>query len=473
MSQHNLHPTPESSRSASTKGQLTLVYLLRLWFGFRLPVSRRAYALSGVSLMALKYAMDALMVYAFAGRFFSPFDYLSPLLLSRQGVLHPAPDWALWAMELWTVPFLWIGVSMSSRRALDAGFSPWVGTVLFFVPVLNYVMMLALCFYPSVPYERQRPADVATAATDKIKSALLGIVSGITLALLMMLVNVYLLASYGLALFLGTPFLIGAVSTYIYNYREPRSSGSTVAVAMLSVVLSGGAILLFALEGLLCIAMAAPFAIVLGLLGGLLGASAASWRGRQPARIMPALLLLPLLIGVDRTATELPLNEVVSTIEIEAPPEKVWPNVVGFSELSAPEEWYFRAGVAYPMRARIDGAGAGAVRYCEFSTGPFVEPITQYEAPHRLAFDVSAQPPTMHEWSPYHQVSPPHLEGTLRSKRGEFRLIALPGGRTRLEGHTWYELEMQPQAYWTIWSNMLIHRIHRRVLAHIKQLSER
>jgi len=48
----------------------------------------------------------------------------------------------------------------------------------------------------------------------------------------------------------------------------------------------------------------------------------------------------------------------------------------------------------------------------------------------------------------------------------------LPGGRTRLEGSTWYEYEIFPQDYWTLWSDLLIHRIHKRVLDHIKNLAE-
>jgi hypothetical protein len=78
----------------------------------------------------------------------------------------------------------------------------------------------------------------------------------------------------------------------------------------------------------------------------------------------------------------------------------------------------------------------------------------------------------MQEISPYHGVHPPHLDGYLRSRRGEFLLIALPNGRTRLEGRTWYQFDMYPQGYWTLWSNFMIHRIHDRVLRHIKVLSE-
>lgn len=79
----------------------------------------------------------------------------------------------------------------------------------------------------------------------------------------------------------------------------------------------------------------------------------------------------------------------------------------------------------------------------------------------------------MHEWSPYHDVVAPHLYGYLRSRRGEFRLVPLAGGRTRLEGSTWYELDLFPRGYFALWSDALIGRIHARVLAHVARLSQR
>jgi hypothetical protein len=161
------------------------------------------------------------------------------------------------------------------------------------------------------------------------------------------------------------------------------------------------------------------------------------------------------------------------TIDIDAPPERVWDHVVSFSDLDTPQEWVFTTGIAYPLRARIEGAGVGAVRHCEFTTGAFVEPITAWEPPWRLAFDVVQQPPSMEEWSPFADVHPPHLvNGTFESVHGEFRLSALPDGRTRLEGSTFYRMSMFPQPYWQVWSDGLLHAIHRRVLRHIKQLSE-
>jgi hypothetical protein len=180
------------------------------------------------------------------------------------------------------------------------------------------------------------------------------------------------------------------------------------------------------------------------------------------------LLLVPGGLTFDTSATP-PVFEVRTEIEIAAPPERIWPNVVAFSDLPEPREWLFRTGLAYPRRARMTGSGVGATRYCDFSTGSFVEPIEVWDEPRLLRFGVTASPPPMEEWSPYRHVAARHLQGYLVSKRGQFRLIALPGGRTRLEGTTWYQHGLWPAEYWRWWSDAVIHRIHLRVLRHIRE----
>ena len=66
----------------------------------------------------------------------------------------------------------------------------------------------------------------------------------------------------------------------------------------------------------------------------------------------------------------------------------------------------------------------------------------------------------------------PHLDCYLRSWWGEFRLVPLGDGRTRLEGSTWYQLRLGPEPYWQVYSDWLIHTIHHRVLQHIRAEAE-
>ena len=444
---------------------------VRYWFTLVDVVDRRTYLATGVGLMAFKYAVDAGAVALATGRFWSPLDYLLPFYLLRAEKLAGAPVWFLPAFVLWTLPFLWMGVAMTLRRAIDAGRSPWLALV-FFVPLFNYIVMLALCRLPTVPLSPREERAGGRTVDARLVVALYGIAAGLAVAVPTILLNVYVLRRYSTSLFLGTPFTLGAVTAYVFNRESPQGSGATAQVVSLSLVLLAGALLLFALEGLVCVALALPLALALALLGGVFGRAIALHTPGRAGHLASLVLAIPVLAGVDGVRGPSPLYEVEDTVVVAAPPAAVWRNVVSFSALPPPTEALFRLGIAYPIRARIDGVGAGAIRRCEFSTGTFVEPISAWEAPTRLSFDITAQPVPLRELSPYGPIAPPHLHGYFRATRGAFRLTALPGGRTLLVGATWYELDIDPREYWKVPADAIVSAIHRRVLSHIKRLTE-
>lgn len=444
---------------------------LRLWFTLTESVDRRTYFLNGAVLMALKYGVDALAVYGATGNFWSPVDYLLPSYALRAHILAGAPAWFLPALVVWTLPFMWVGVAMTLRRVVDAGRSPWLALV-FFVPFLNYVLMLALCLLPTTPWRAWEEAERARVVDARLAAALYGIAAGLGVAIPTILLNVYLLRRYSTSLFLGTPFTLGAVTAYVLNRAEPRGVRVTNQVVSLSVVMLGGAILLFGLEGLLCIAMALPIALAIALLGGVFGRAIAVHLPGRPISAAGLVIAVPLLAGLDQMRATAHVFRVDDTVVIEASPDVVWHDVVAFSELAPPRETLFRMGVAYPQRARIEGNGPGAIRYCEFSTGTFVEPITQRNPPRRLEFDIVAQPVPLVELSPYGAIDAPHLHGYFRARHGEFQLTELPGGRTRLVGTTSYDLDIGPSWYWRIYADAIVSAIHRRVLRHIRSLAE-
>ena len=442
---------------------------LRLWFGLSEPIDRRTYLTRGLALAAVKYAGDAALVWLAVGRFWSPLSYLDPFTTR----FHQFPNSLMWMLGAWTIPFLWIGVTMTMRRAIDAGRSAWL-YLLFFVPVVNYALMLVLSALPSRPPPTVLASDPAVSAP--VIRVARAAAAGAAVGLAMLVASVFLLKSYGIALFFGAPFALGAVTAYLFNRGQTRSLVATDQVVMLSLSLLAGGILLFALEGAVCLAMVLPIALVTAMLGALLGRRLAVRSSSASPYAMVGVLLLPGGIAAVETVREAPrMREVVSVIEVDAPPATVWRHVVSFSALPEPagaSRWLFRLGIAYPRRATIVGSGVGAVRYCEFSTGAFVEPITRWEAPTRLSFDVASQPPPLQEWSPYRRVLAPHLDGYFRSRRGEFRLTGLPGGRTRLEGSTWYTIDIHPVWYWRFSADFIVRRIHGRVLSHVKVLAE-
>jgi uncharacterized membrane protein YhaH (DUF805 family) len=441
---------------------------VRLWFGFRDPVDRGTYFRHGVGLMALKYGIDALLIWSYAGRVWTPLNYLSPLLSTRTSVLRDA-EWLIPVLVVFALPFLWIGVSMSMRRAADAGQSPWIA-LLFFVPALNFILMGWLSLLPSKP-TAQRPGEPPPPAVDdRLKSAMLGVAASLGIALVSVGVAVYLRRSYSTGLFLGVPFTIGYISSYIYNRGHERPAGQSIVLALASVSIAAGALILFALEGSICTIMALPIALAIAFPGAVLGRAVARG-GVHGAMGGGMALVVPVVLGVEPRPVP-PVHEVVTVVEIAAPPEVVWRHVVSFPDLAPPTELLFRAGVAAPLRARIEGSGVGAIRYCDFTTGSFVEPITAWQENQLLSFDITAQAPPMTELSPYGEIHPPHLDGYFRATHGEFRLTPLPGGRTRLEGRTAYVVDMFPQVYWTVPARAIVTAIHARVLHHIQSLAE-
>jgi uncharacterized membrane protein YhaH (DUF805 family) len=435
-------------------------------------VTRRQYLAAGLVLMALKYVVDAAAIYLVADVFWTPWEYLFPLIGVHAAKVGTFPTWFQLVLLIWTLPFIWIGVTLMLRRAVDAGRSPaWCA--LFFIPILNYAAMLWLAALPSARPTRESVEPNPATDDERFGSAIFGVLGAAAFGLLAILVSVVGFKNYGGPLFLGTPFIQGMVCGWAFNRERVRSTKETVGVVWISLLLVGALVFLFAMEGVICLLMALPIAAVLGLMGGSVGRSIAL-RGRGKVMGAAAMLfVVPTGAMMEKATTPSPpMYEVVTAIEVAASPAVVWDKVVQFREIEAPLPWYFRSGISYPVSATISGSGVGAIRRCEFSTGAFVEPITVWDEPRRLAFDVTEQPPPLKELSIYSRVYAPHIGGYFRSQRGEFRLIGLANGGTRLEGHTWYSVAVYPQGYWRALSEVLLHEIHRRVLNQVKLEAE-
>lgn len=448
---------------------------------FRGSVGRLGFALGLGSCLVLKQGVDqavlSLLGVPHSGRLWA-------ILLGIELPTREDLSWG-WPLLAASLPFLWVGLALTAARLRAMGRSvAWA--LLFFVPVLKFLMALVLIVAPdagartgTAPPEPPRRNSRwlswiprgrwASAAMGAGLSALLG-------ALAVFLIANYLEA-YGWTLFVALPLLLGFLTTLIHNHHGPRTCVESFLAVLSALALLGGLLLAMAIEGILCLLMASPIALVEALVGSALAQMLLSqrWARRlQEGRVLSAgILLLPLATAVELAVRPPPDVRPVSTeVTIAAPPEVVWRHVVSFSDLPPPTDWVFRTGIAYPIRARLEGRGVGAVRYCEFSTGPFVEPIEVWDEPRRLAFSVTSYPAPMEEWTPYRHIHPPHLDGFLVSRRGQFELFPMPSGGTRLVGTTWYQHGLSPDAYWRVWSDAILHRIHSRVLQHIRTLAE-
>lgn len=283
---------------------------------------------------------------------------------------------------------------------------------------------------------------------------------------------------YGLAMFCGIPFFVGILTTITLGCRNEISIGQSIGYSLLALLIVGFSLLFFAIEGVICLVMASPIVAVFTIIGSVIAHNLQKVTLHNNTNVFRSFIIflffLPSISFVEsRIEPSLELTPVTTAIEINAPPEKVWKNVVEFPELAPPTELLFKTGIAYPIKARIEGAGKGAIRYCEFSTGAFVEPIEVWDENKLLQFSVSEQPLPMRELSPHGNLDTPHLHDYFVSRKGQFKLTRLENGNTLLEGTTWYYHKINPEFYWGLWTKQIVHSIHERVLNHIKEQSEK
>lgn len=307
---------------------------------------------------------------------------------------------------------------------------------------------------------------------NKTKRKWISVSITVCIAGILSLWGIYVVGEYGIALFMLTPFLIGFCSTFLYGYKNKITKSEAIWVGFTTLAICTLALIAFAIEGLICIAMAAPIGILFTWIGSLIGYSLLqSSKATTPSALLMLITIIPLTSFVENKI-EPKLTSVTTSIIINAKPMEVWKNVIEFPELDDPTEFIFKTGIAYPINAQIVGSGIGSVRHCNFTTGSFVEPVTVWSEAKLLKFDVLEQPAPMKELS-FWNIDAPHLHDYFVSKKGQFKLTELENGKTLLEGTTWYYHNIKPAFYWQEWSDLIIHKIHNRVLTHIKKNSEK
>jgi hypothetical protein len=292
--------------------------------------------------------------------------------------------------------------------------------------------------------------------------------------LFLVAVSTVIFQDYGWTLMVGLPAVFGMACGLFapVNVRWPVLAVGFSFLLPLIALFAG--LILTGLEGLLCLAMVAPIYVGVALVGLLFGSlirKVITSDNSQNRIAMVLFLLLPVMMGFEHMVMPRPpLRQVRTSIYIDASPQRVWDTVIHLPRMPDPDEWLFRMGVAYPTHAEIKEVDGQLTRFCHFSTGPVIELITLWDEPCCLRFDVTEQPEALEEFSLY-DIHPPHLRHYFATEKGEFLLTPEAGG-TRMQGTTWYRVNLWPEFYWKRWCDYLVGKIHHRVLGHIKVRSE-
>lgn len=445
-------------------------------------VNRGTYALIGFIGFAIKHNVDRLLAASLGARW-SIWNYWIPFEdFTRPSALVPRDRQLLLLLVVTALPFIWIGVTLTVKRLRDAGQPLWLA-MLFFAPMVNLLFFAVLCVLPSrmSAAEPIRPREALENPRfwpeSRTGSAALGAAVAALIGVVATWIDLRLLGNYGMTLFVALPFVMGYIAAWIHGHRVRRRMTDVMAVVSLAVLLAAIGIIAIAAEGIICIFMAAPFAWLLALFGGMLAHvlhNGTESRYPEPSTFAVLLVILPIMLAAEHAVPPpIPRFQVHTSIEIAAPPEIVWKRIISFPTLPPPGELPFRMGISYPIEARLSGEGLTADRQCRFSTGSFKEPILVWEPGKHFAFSIADEPMLMKETSPYGNIHVRHLEDhDFQPERADFFLTRLPNGGTRLDGVSSYQNKMWPGMYWRIWTDAIVHSIHHRVFEHVKKLAE-
>jgi hypothetical protein len=388
-------------------------------------------------------------------------------------IAPPAPDLVLSLALGCVLVVAWALAALSFRRAADANITEWIGAASV-APVVQIPVILALCLAPTRSAEHPSVGAGARETSETGWSAAAqGLVAGLGLTLASVAVGALVFGAYGNGMFLVSPFVIGAITAYLGNRQGDIGSTRTSTLVVSATALGGLALLGVALEGIVCLVLAAPIGFAMAWLGGVLGRAIAIHTRRTPQQTLPAVAVLPLVFAVETVVAATASFNTTETITVNAPPGRVWTSIVHMDLLDEPPALPFRLGIAYPLRGEIIGEGAGALRRGEFSTGTAIERITEWLPERKLTFVVVSDVPGMREISPYQHVHAPHVAGYFLTNDTSFELLPLADGHTEIIERTSHRLKLDPLFYWLPMARYVVHANNVRVLAHIKRQSER
>ena len=358
----------------------------------------------------------------------------------------------------------WVLVAAAVRRARATGLTTDLA-IFALVPVIQLPVIAGLLAAPT-------RTPVATELAAETRDAAMGLLVGVGMSVAAVFVSATIFGRYGYGLFMASPLVIGAATAYLANRHQEVGASRTVGIVSLALFGGGLALLATALEGVMCLVMAAPLIWGVGMIGMVIGRGMAASRVRPRSRLLSS-ALAPAVILADFAFPPHASFESVESVEVAAPPAAVWDSIVHMGPIRGAPAAPFRWGLAYPLRGRILGEGPGAIREGVFSTGVAYERVTVWRPGRQLDFIVLSDPPSMRELSPYPKVDTPHVRGYFRTLDARFTLTPLGPDRTRLTLATRHELDLDPAPYWLPFVQWAVHANKVRVLQHFRQQAER
>jgi hypothetical protein len=272
------------------------------------------------------------------------------------------------------------------------------------------------------------------------------------------------------------PFVIGVITVYFASPENAQKWSYRIFAPLLTSSICLVISMLIGWEGLICLIMALPIYLPIASLGGIFTGILLSVfkKNTMHSFAFAALLLTPFVSSHIETRLnfETEIREVHTQIQIDAPKEKVWKNIVRIPKITEPQKsFFYTMGFPRPVEATLSFEGIDGVREAIFEKGLlFLETITIWEENKIIGFKIKADPrstplTTLDE----HVVVGGEYFDTLF---GQYEIIPINENSVNLKLFSRYRLSTRFNFYAEIWSDFLMRDIQNNILSVIKSRVE-
>ena len=272
------------------------------------------------------------------------------------------------------------------------------------------------------------------------------------------------------------PFGIGALTVALSSEARRTSWPYAIFAPWIACTLLGGAVLIFALEAWICVAMGLPIFFVMSSLGGAL----MRWwyerkQGGGNSNLLGIVLLTPLLFAPLESLWQEPtvVREVKTARIVNAPADVIWGEFVTVPKIQEDEEhfaWFRAAGLPHPVEATLVNPGARGVRYASYDNGmKVIEPVQVWNLYDRYRFGVLLDPESGQHTPLWSDVAGEHLH----VQWVEYRIEPLSESQVRLHLTSRYALETPVNPYAAVWVDFLLGDFQQYILDIVTARAER
>ena len=288
--------------------------------------------------------------------------------------------------------------------------------------------------------------------------------------------EMFKLVTVGFILF--TPFAMGFITIFVIERNRAQHIWTWFLFPWIPVLAGEATAAVFLWEGLICIAIFTPIALVASTLGGVAaGLIARMMRSRISRNAsLACVICLPVLISPieHQFLSQREMRSVESTIDIKASPAIIWSNIERVPPIRSSElrsSWSHAIGFPNPVEATLSKEAVGGIRHATFEGGVlFIETVDTWEPNHHLGFSISAQTDQIPRTTLDEHVT---VGGEFFDVlHGDYELESLPDSEIRLHLRSVHRVSTDLNWYAHLWTDAIMRDLQVRILQVIRERAE-